>query len=688
MKDVMNFRIHGDNIVECERIVQLIVQEVNPINVKYVLLESSTPQVEIKFSYLDNHYEWRLELLPGFNKKGRSRWPNNIFTVLGENGSFLNETPDAIITSVKTEKSVSEEILLAIEFCSAIQAGNQAWQRSGRAYSTARATCPYIYIVDFPKYELDPKSRERKSLRLPNPVVPYSFYNYCQTSNTFVAQIFVKSEEFRHAKNTFNHAFPEKSFGDKELGKYLVYRMMGFDTAELEKEINEKSNKIIEFLADETEGNSKYTSTDWQKLLASNKSLIDYSAENRHFCFRKKISNKGHHGKSAAFVNLVEEYSSGCGAKDIPFGVIPAKYRQIFSLRLKKLYPAFSDSIIKEIGHPKNNLVIAIMKGFKPRGDDNRPDRGILPLASMCSSKNTDFLSFIYGPILSTNYLFLKSDPKKLSDKNGFWKSVFAISDFIIIDSPKIKPEGDILEVFHNKSVKKQFQTIRINKDKNYVISSPLFHAKVTDFQEDDVDTAIHFLFTKTLSNYCFEGMCNPPGGDWSSLTLNDGNCQVRWLSLPRISKDINGKRPDHVIEINCKELDKPLILVIESKEKAVDLEPNVGPSLINYLEKLMTYIPNVQKRNLDLDWSEGSHKLSSSNYHFVSAAAYLSNKSLPSSTVFKNSNCDLLFVMKPREKGWDINIIANPNNKRAQSVKDIIISLVKKEKTREFSIS
>ena len=44
--------------------------------------------------------------------------------------------------------------------------------------------------------------------------------------------------------------------------------------------------------------------------------------------------------------------------------------------------------------------------------------------------------------------------------------------------------------------------------------------------------------------------MCNPPGGDWSGVTLLDfgSGAEYRWTSLPRVSgKD--GKRPDHVIE-------------------------------------------------------------------------------------------------------------------------------------------
>lgn len=184
------YRIHGDNIVECERIANLILNEVHPQNMKKTLISPATISENIIFSYSGFDFEWELILLPGFNKAGRSRWKGDIFKALRENGSFLDETPDAIITEVTNN---SEKIICAIEFCSALQAGNQAWQRSGRAFSTGRTGCPYIYIVDFVKYELDPQTRNRKALRFPNAAVPYSYVNFSRVSGNFVAQVYVKS---------------------------------------------------------------------------------------------------------------------------------------------------------------------------------------------------------------------------------------------------------------------------------------------------------------------------------------------------------------------------------------------------------------------------------------------------------------------------------------------------------------
>lgn len=179
------FRIHGDNVVECERIANVIITETKPTSITYSLFSPSTIAMNLSFSYQNNSYKWRLELLPGFNKAGRHRWQADIFKALKNNGSFLDETPDAIITRIDNQ---TETILCAIEFCSALQAGNQAWQRSGRAFSTGRTGCPYIYIVDFVKYELNSSTRERKALRFPNPAVPYSYISFSRETNNFVQE--------------------------------------------------------------------------------------------------------------------------------------------------------------------------------------------------------------------------------------------------------------------------------------------------------------------------------------------------------------------------------------------------------------------------------------------------------------------------------------------------------------------
>ena len=56
------FRIHGDNIVECERIAKLILEETDPTSVEISLISPSTIVYNICFNYLGHRFEWQLEL--------------------------------------------------------------------------------------------------------------------------------------------------------------------------------------------------------------------------------------------------------------------------------------------------------------------------------------------------------------------------------------------------------------------------------------------------------------------------------------------------------------------------------------------------------------------------------------------------------------------------------------------------
>lgn len=388
------FRIHGDNIVECERIAKLILEETEPTSIEISLMSPSTIVYNIYFNYLGRHFEWQLELLPGFNKAGRRRWEANIFAGLKDSGSFLDETPDAIVTCVENGL---ETILYAIEFCSALQAGNQAWQRSGRAFSTGRTGCPYLYIVDFVKYELDARTRERKALRFPNPAVPYSYISFSRDSDNFVAQVYVRSEEFDKNFDLSLRNFDEDNFAEAELSRYIVKRMCGVDTADEEEAILQKNLNVVLFLASSSRPATNFTPAQWRRLYSYHQGIVQFSLENSEFNFRKTITAKGHHGNSAKFLDLVESLSVGLASRDLPFGIIPAANRRMLANGIHRLYPAYDAAVLNRIASEHSDLILCMIKGFKPRGDDNRPDRGILPLAAMLGSVHdlSDFTDIV-----------------------------------------------------------------------------------------------------------------------------------------------------------------------------------------------------------------------------------------------------------------------------------------------------
>jgi glycosyltransferase involved in cell wall biosynthesis len=87
------------------------------------------------------HTNLRFQFFPGY---GQARWNQDVLGYVKRTGGRLREAADAIITKITDG---TEKPLAAIEFCGAIPAGNQAWQRNGRAFSFARAGIPYFFIA-------------------------------------------------------------------------------------------------------------------------------------------------------------------------------------------------------------------------------------------------------------------------------------------------------------------------------------------------------------------------------------------------------------------------------------------------------------------------------------------------------------------------------------------------------------
>lgn len=679
------FRIHGDNIVECERIANIIIGTLKPHRLSSYLASPSTVVIEIQAAVAGISVEWRLELLPGFNKNTKKRWSGNIFDALREAGSFFDETPDAIISQIE---GGNERILLGIEFCSALQAGNQAWQRSARAFSTGRTGCPYLYIVDFVKYELDNDTRKRKNLRFPNPAVPYSYVSYSKNTGNFVAQLYTKSEEFDRARDADIAGFNESDFGGNELGIYMVKLMLGMDTAREEEIILRKNMNVVQFLANHFDSKTNFTPNEWQEVYGPlSPDIIDYSLKRRRFKFRKKIAKKSHHGASESMIKLVEVLSVGLASQDLPFGIIPADARPYFAKGLLSLYPGADPSVLRMIARNDRPLIIAIFKGFKPRGDDNRPDRGALPLAMMLAASDVEVLTYIYGPVIEENLQLLDRDPMKLAERNGLWRSILSLSSFVVLDVPVLaKKKYSAVRIYDTSPMRNYFAGLGAGKT---IVPKPAFPGVPVSFGEDDVDTGIHYLFTHILGRYCFEGMCNPPGGDWSGFSVLDGAYENRWLSLPRVSDVVNGKRPDHILEL-FGVFDRPLLLSIESKEKSADLETDVGTKLVTYIQRLMDFVPSAKRKVAPVReaWQWGDKKVKFRDFETMSAAAYLGKYAEHPSAVFQK-NCEILFVMHPimaqGRVGWGIQVI--PSTQRSLVLKNFMIAKLNESGNSQFII-
>lgn len=612
------------------------------------LTSSSTIQESLEITYEGKTYNIELELYPGFDGNTSYRWNKNILDQLTKYGGFLAESPDIILTHTLKKQ---EEIILAIEFSSAIQAGNQAWQRSGRALSILQTGCPYLYIVEFGTYELY-ANRKRKSLRIANPIVPYSYINSEKLSNVFNMIAYTKSDEFN--KKDFKLTEDEsKVFSNDLISDYILYTIIGKDTESIEKEISLRSSEIIYSTSKDKNKEYDFTDDNWKNIIVNNKSIIDYSLQHDPFEFKKVIQKRSRSSNTDDLLNAIENNSVGIGSSNLPFGIIKDKDKFIDNLLLNDKLTGSSKKYLNEIKESNKTLVLCLIKGFKPRGDDNRPDRGILPLLYMSLKEHSDvqILTYIYGPIYEDNYKLLNNNQEKLAKNNGLWSSILNLTDYVFIDS-KIKASDYSKSEIISSTIKTD-----ILSEKN---NSPLIIEKIekslNTVGEHDVDMVIHYLFEKLDANFCHESFCNPPGGDWSGIEVVQDDVHYKWLALPRVSTDGN-KRPDHIIEIFDIH-DNPILLSIESKNKMNDFGENIGERLNLYLQDLLEYIPSIEKINNDWQWSD--RNIDIDKFEYLSGGAFISDKKLEQDKLFKQYDFDIIFKLslhKEDNKEWFIEI-------------------------------
>ena len=73
-----------------------------------------------------------------------------------------------------------------------------------------------------------------------------------------------------------------------------------------------------------------------------------------------------------------------------------------------------------------------------------------------------------------------------------------------------------------------------------------------------------------------------------------------------------------------------------------------------------MSYLPNTERSiNPYSSWYSATQKVNFDNFKIISAAAYLGKYAEEDSVVYENSQCDMLFIMSPKEAGWKIRIKA-----------------------------
>ena len=184
MPDTEAYRIHGDNILECENALRILAKALKCVDKPEFC--KSLPFAPLYRIKRPDGAILKFQLLPGYG-----RWGIDLKRFFLMQGAPLREATDAVITRVsKTADGLIETPILAFEFCGALPAGNNAWQRCGRALSMAYAKIPYLYYAELGGVELG-EGRTVKAPRFPNPLVPFAYVTLGSTEKTISIPVFV-----------------------------------------------------------------------------------------------------------------------------------------------------------------------------------------------------------------------------------------------------------------------------------------------------------------------------------------------------------------------------------------------------------------------------------------------------------------------------------------------------------------
>lgn len=581
---MQKLNIYGDNILECEEALRLITSSLG-----MELLPVDSPLYTPTFHLLDNELpQYEVRLYPGYD-----RWEYDIKSVMERMGAKLREATDAVITKLGEKSSKLIEVpILAMEFCGALPAGNNAWQRSGRALSCAQSGIPYLYFAELGGVELG-KNRKIKVARFPNPIVPFAYLSLGKTYNSVTLPIYQPSPSITlELYRNF-----ERYFAGKELNDYIKSVLLGKENLEARKVIEEKAFGLTTFLSSTRKSQDGILSeSEWRELSAiDGGDKIATWLINKGISWRKRISIP----TTKTFSKLLEAVSSfGVSAvcsSEMPFCLLSAKQRTRLALQAKDLYRGrLSEDFVSWLDNKNKPLFITWVAGFKPQGDDSRPDRGLVPLLRMVvGEKGIDVLTIIYGPSKKEMLTKLEQDMWGLAKTNGLWQAVLHYSDGVLVDTTTSQEMSSVgLKIT-------DLPTPPITEE----LLSPSKSISPLKYGEHDVDTILHEIFYLHKDDAFFEGLCNPPGGNWSGISLYNFNegLEIRWVSLPRVSGE-KAKRPDHLFQIQISG-DTSNILTIESKETPSSVEKNIGTRLVRYIDELIKVAPNVFRTKDEVSW-------------------------------------------------------------------------------------
>jgi len=572
-------RIHGDNILECENALKLLVNSVDGNSPEII----SGPAFAPKYKFIaGNGEDFTVQFFAGYG-----RWNFSLTDHIASLGGSLREAPDAIITKLEVTGDEEYEIpILALEFSGALPAGNNAWQRTGRALALAYAGIPYLYFTELGGQELD-ANRKIKAARFPNPLVPFAYAVLGASRNSVSLPVYIPSPS---SDQKIIEIFKD-CFGTKESIEIVRGILLSTDFKDAHTKVENKVLKILEILTAHRKRSDVLTAVEWTELYSQKT-----GAEKLNWLIKKAMPwNKktGIKTLTPTFKKLLEvtikNGARAIGSREMPICIIPGEKRALFGKEITKSYGKKAGAeFVQWVSKSEKPLICVWVAGFKPRGDDSRPDRGLVPLARMIFGiEDVDLLTVVYGPAKQSTWSLLEKDMRKLASINGLWEAIVNLSNAILVDSS-------------TSSSLKNYGLLVTSNDKVFE-KKPLPASKeIPNFGEHDVDAVLHLLFSNAVTDGVYESLCNPPGGDWSGISIYEPTkkLELRWTSLPRVS-GLTSKRPDHIIQF----INDKILLSMESKDTSATLEKSIGPRLIKYVYALLNKRPTAFREYTKNDW-------------------------------------------------------------------------------------
>ena len=629
-----HYNIYGDNILECQEAAQLIA-----VAVAGQLIIQQSPLLAPSYELCRADEPWAtITLLPGYG-----RWKYDAQTELQRAGARLREAPDALVTQVTNTESgpYSEKPILAVEFSGALPAGNNAWQRCGRALGSAQAGVPYLYFAELGGVELD-ENRNIIASRLPNPIVPFGYYALGQTYNGIALPVYEPSPSIGPE---YRSQFAPH-FGTDDAVSLVRAIVLGEDPRPHVGMLEAKALEVTKQLASMRSRQAGILSQEeWGVLgnLASGRARADWLLQ-RRLPWMKKMGIPTTDTFDRFLSSVVALGSVAVGSSDMPFCLVPSEQPGALAGIAQSTYGQnMHPDFLEWLRAGEKPLAVAWVTGFKPRGDDSRPDRGLVPLLRMVLGEgDVEVLTVICGPAKLIAWQTFARDMWLLAETNGLWQAVVTLSDGVLVDSMT--------------SSGLRYAGVRVPK-RALAILSPAAQASrmlesqlPTAYGEHDVDSVLHMIFAAAGDDVVFESLCNPPGGDWSGMSFTATASELRWTSLPRVT-GLDAKRPDHVFQ-HKQTTGKDILLVVESKDTSRSVEPGIGPRLKRYVSDLIALPPSVVRISKTTPWSIYEEAYVASEFEIMSAAAFRLNNIGQLARVAQASEVEIVFGVEIGEEG------------------------------------